>query len=459
MMLALITSALLALCHIALSLAQAETEPVYGIEITMSGAHAAVSLPNGSLVPAASVQGDSEYQDLMAEWFGLCTSVHVDHTNTSMLKERVEAAFPHPTAASKIEVGQSRQRHWSGKKLSWSLWIMWKLGRWAPDVRELYALDDYPNDRATEILAHTLRNLHDAALLDLKSAGQMEEHPMPFADFALPSWFFTKVPELHGDAELHEGGLIALSGHLAALTSRISTALHRAGFRRSATASSDDIMRMHAEGRGTLHIGGSGMAPVHAEQEPSTLRCDHDSFEASSECVMESSAPRCDTCAARAVLEWTGAGQTEYMSAWYTLYKVGSQDLAFSCWHTWKIPTQQKHSPYARPVFFNDLVAFLTQAWKDTSGVPVIATLGVAFRGNRWSAAARDALQQSLREQNVSHMVRGSLVSEYAVASEMATRARMILTGYLACKVGSDLFNLEEGALNGDGPADRAREL
>lgn len=106
---------ILALLSAAVANAMAEKEPVYGIELTMSGAVAAVSLPNRSVLPVASVEGSREHHELMAEWFELCTSVHVDHTNTSDLTERVEALFPRPSLTHMRKARQSWDDYWNGR--------------------------------------------------------------------------------------------------------------------------------------------------------------------------------------------------------------------------------------------------------------------------------------------------------------------------------------------------------
>lgn len=72
---ALIIHFILALISAAAVIAVAEKEPLCGIEVIMSGAVAAVSLPDGSLLPVASVQGSREHHKLMAEEYAAASNV------------------------------------------------------------------------------------------------------------------------------------------------------------------------------------------------------------------------------------------------------------------------------------------------------------------------------------------------------------------------------------------------
>lgn len=83
----------------------------------MNGAHAAVSLPNGSILSIASAMGGSEYHELMASWFDLCMGTHVDHTNTSELTARVEEVFPRASCGYRTGVVQSWHDFWTGRRL------------------------------------------------------------------------------------------------------------------------------------------------------------------------------------------------------------------------------------------------------------------------------------------------------------------------------------------------------
>lgn len=243
----------LAFWLIATAVAIAEKEPVFGIELTMDGAHAAVSLLSGGLQHIAFAQGDRDYQELMTERSNLSIGLMVDHTNRSLLIERVQAVFPQPSKEHENEVRRSWDDFWSGMHSSWMDWTMWKLSWQRLNVRQLYALDLYQGDKATKILAHIVLELHDIALHEVAA---IEEVSMPIVDIALPSWFLIKTPELADDSKLRDGRLIVSTSHLEHLTPRNSSTLHRFGFQLSASSDVSEIRFEHDKGmRGGPRLG------------------------------------------------------------------------------------------------------------------------------------------------------------------------------------------------------------
>lgn len=244
------------------------------------------------------------------------------------------------------------------------------------------------------------------ALLSLTMDAQHQEQ-MPFAEVALPSWFFTKVPEVYGDVELQEGSLTITTAHLQPLTTRITTALHRAGFRRSATKEPRAIMSAHGErSMGTVRFGGPGFAPLAALQQ-------------------STSGP--NKPLASVVVEWIVAGELEWLSVWFDPFTAGTANQWLGCsrWRTWKaIPADEIPIGPAE---------YIAHALKSVAGAPDKAGLEVTLKGEGWCAATKGVLQYALTAHNLSYDIVDPVISDYAAALQMAREARETLTGYFAC--------------------------
>lgn len=245
---------------------------------------------------------------------------------------------------------------------------------------------------------------------------------MPFAEIALPSWFFTKVPQVYGDDQLHEGGLTVISSHLQALTTRITASLLRAGFRRSATPDPHSIMSAHGEGsRGTVRFGGPGFAPLPALQQSTLGFSNH---------------------AAAVVLELMTADGYEWVSVWCNPLNAGAANQWFgmSRWRTWKSSSVDDT--------LGETAEFIGQVWENVAGARGKARLKVALKGQSWLRETEDTLQQALTARKMPVDVVDPLISDHAAPLRMVREAREILTGYFACNVpGPEPEELEMGRL------------
>jgi hypothetical protein len=120
-----------------------------------------------------------------------------------------------------------------------------------------YALDYYEDDEATEILTTTLQPLRDVVLSVLNTT-EFPQFDRPLVDIAIPGWLFQKVPLFRDEDENFPREMYITAHSRRHFTSRISTAVHRTGFRLSSDTDPMNIMRAHFNGDRT---GGPLAAP------------------------------------------------------------------------------------------------------------------------------------------------------------------------------------------------------
>lgn len=185
------------------------------------------------------------------------------------------------------------------------------------DLTKLYAIDFYSGDRATEVLAQTFKALHDAAWLKLSMDGQHAQKCMPSAEIALPSWFFTKMSPFPDGYQPHGSDLSIRASHLETLNYRISTALHRAGFRRSPSSRPQEVLWEHNSGDRSAQLVGRGIAPYISMHSLKII----DSQRARFEEPPTRSQPHADQNdklpAATVLFEWTASTVSEYGRVFY----------------------------------------------------------------------------------------------------------------------------------------------
>ncbi|KAK3701748.1 hypothetical protein LTR37_015268 [Vermiconidia calcicola] len=211
---------------------QASMEPVFGLELTMSGAVCAVSLPDGRIETLAFINGSDQYVHLMHEWYDLYNTTAEPGEITAMAEDR----YPKPEKKETGYISERWESWLDGRHLSWKEQLEYWLGWKRRDLSEVYSLDFYPTDEPTAILSRTIKRLRDAVFRALRNDTAQ----------TLPGWFFARLPvfENDGDPDVREEMMIH-SSHMFALTSRILVAAHRAGFRNSFDKDPLSIMSEH----------------------------------------------------------------------------------------------------------------------------------------------------------------------------------------------------------------------
>ncbi|KAK3699847.1 hypothetical protein LTR37_016262 [Vermiconidia calcicola] len=194
-------------------------EPVFGLELTMSGAVCAVSLPDGRIETLASINGSDQYVHLMHEWYDFYHAT----AEPGEIRVIVEDKYSKP---EKKETGYISERweFWlDGRYLSWKEQLEYWLGWKQRDFSELYSLDFYPTDEPTAILSSIIGQLRDAAFRALRNDTAQNMPERPFVNIALPGWFFARLPVFENDGypDVREEMMIHWS-HMFALAWKLS---------------------------------------------------------------------------------------------------------------------------------------------------------------------------------------------------------------------------------------------
>ncbi|KXT04202.1 hypothetical protein AC578_123 [Pseudocercospora eumusae] len=211
---------------------QDDSNLVFGLELTLTGAHCAVAFPNGTSTGLASIEGDAAYVELMQEWLKIATA------KDGHLHAR--RSYPLPPHF----IGQSE---YVNQELQFSnpWWIdrMWRKMYSSVDwVPPNLALEDFHYDSATTILQDNLRTLRNKCFANLGGEWELDE---PYAEVALPVWLYKDVPlydqDVLGEYSDLRDHRQTTSTPFCSLTSRISTAIQHIGFTRSTFPTASDV--------------------------------------------------------------------------------------------------------------------------------------------------------------------------------------------------------------------------
>lgn len=184
----------------------------------------------------ASLHGTATYQDLMGEWFSLCT--RDDESGRTL--------YPLPDLNRLRNVQHSWSVFLDNRHLSWLEKAQYRLGWKRRDVEKVLDLDFFVDDHATEVLTELLIGAADKHLAE---NGDETINKRPYVVMALPNWFFKNEVISFDNPAIGASAMTEVSAESAGnFTQRISTALHRAGFRQSAEPDLTEMIHKHHRG-------------------------------------------------------------------------------------------------------------------------------------------------------------------------------------------------------------------
>ena len=233
-------------------------------------------------------------------------------------------------------------------------------------METLFAMDFF-QDEATLVLSETLSQLREAALLTLNTDGRSDLPYRPYAEIALPSWFFAELPLFPDDDKESElaSEMYIGSNRVLSLTRRISTAVHRSGFRRCIDKCLDKIMAKHTQG---ILAGGPMVASAAALQTAHLGVCGGD-LSGMENCMVKKQRQKPRNSAS---ISWETANNEGFVSLWV------ENNCQATTWKTWNFPmTTEKSSsvPQVKSVFSkiaitlgNALVKGTTASYGQKSG-------------------------------------------------------------------------------------------
>ena len=422
---------LLATCY-ASSLLVPTEQPIFGIELTMNGAHAVSSLANGSLTPSATVQGNVAYRSHMSRWYELCNTGDMNGPDLGKITARVQNVFPIRHGPQGCGLNHVWNVFLTGTDLSWWMWMAWKVGWHKRDPADLYALDCYQQDPATAIIADLLSELHHKAIENLRKTGAGDEPLRPFAEMTLPSWFFAAMV---GYPEYQVFWI--QSRNVEQLVARISTAIHRAGFRRSFHDYPLSIIREHHTGAFSSLPPPPYHAPYYIMQHENYEQCaDNDEpFTVPGSCRRYKHG---DQFGATAAIDRTIAGSEESLSVWYEPHVGRQRNLSNTFWKTWKISGIGDVSRLEWRHGFEDVAEYVAGAWKPTAKLVPKGVLQLLLTGNGWAEDAVQSLHLALQALDVRYST--TMVSQYAAAAALAEESRGALENVDVCRLWVDMY-------------------
>lgn len=146
---------------------------LFGIEIIVTGAASAVSLPDGRLVGVAAVDGGPEYVSQMRDWYETCTS-----RNNSLEEKKalVLSRYPHESPEERDALHLSWRDFEEASGNSWVDRWRDRLGLHPKNIDKLYAQTSFQGDSAMQILQVVLTELFEATKTAI---GDITEFPMP----------------------------------------------------------------------------------------------------------------------------------------------------------------------------------------------------------------------------------------------------------------------------------------
>lgn len=211
-------------------------EVVYGLELTLTGAHCAISIPSGNTTGLASIEGDAAYIALMQEW------MHIAGSKDGHLRAR--ELYPLPYHFRPIPDYNNTELQYTNP---WWIDRMW---RKLPDAMSRipfeFTLEDFAGDQSTAILESNIRRLRNVCFAKVRYDMKLWQPDATYAEVALPIWLYKELPYFDKDdlkKYPHLGDLKDItSTPFCSLTSRISTAVQRVGFSRSIYKSAKELL-------------------------------------------------------------------------------------------------------------------------------------------------------------------------------------------------------------------------
>ena len=395
-------------------------ELVFGIELTVEGATCAAYLPSGQIKGLISVKGGQEHSDLMRSWHDISLKAAIQPTTT---KEFLIAEFPKASREHVREVENEWQDHFT---VTWSEWLYDKLGLSSKTNDDLFALDYYQGDEATAILTTTMSDLRNATWKLLANNTELHLPVRPFAELALPGWFFKRMSHFDEEVLKEEPHLVndtyIGAWHLRALTERISTAVHHAGFRRSVDDVPGEIMSYHAKGELLL---GPLAAPKLAIQQATSVPCPAERFVELEDCMEQRKYPTPLT----ALIDRTTAAGSDWTSLWIQDERAHMADPGIWQSRTHKIPTASSADETSR--IFETMSSDIRSALSDRSSLN--ASIAVVLTGDSWSPESENSLELSLALHNISYQLVHSQEQPFLAAIGAAEEARYEVDGKYIC--------------------------
>lgn len=432
---------ILVLCNYAIvskALGQRDEVVVLGVHLTEIGATCAVSLPDGSYAPLASVQGGPRYQDLMASWYAEyhhASDVNYAHPTSS-------SSFGMPEAKKLCSVDSRRtiiEDSWwqSFTRAEFSRWIASKLGWTRRDANDLHAPDYYLDDQATTVLKETLRYLYSASTSVLLNIGAINDTSAGnyFTDVALPAWFFCRYPYFVGDPD----GYGVDTACIRPLTNRVSAAMYLAGFGQSNETESLGTLRKHDRDPRDHTFRGPFVAPQHVAIPDLPSACYISTLELK-RCRCLPERLRIPPIIAMAVFDLqVAADQRIYLSLWIQLLKETCIGLSTRYWSVQGLFDVTNGSSSG----WQALLAPLATQLDRTLGLIQHTTEGmyqVLLSGDSWSPNATRGLEAELAAVDWPYELRDLHVEKggFAVALKVAEQARTVYDGYGSCSVAVD---------------------
>ncbi|KAF2170401.1 hypothetical protein M409DRAFT_51446 [Zasmidium cellare ATCC 36951] len=374
-------------------------ESVFGIELTLDGASSAVSLPDGSLVGLATVQGGEGYVNLMRDWYRICTA-----ENATREEKKVLAASRYPDLDAE-EINAVHQAwntfHESASRPSWDRLniLLGMFDSYSPNLETLYTQTFFAEDKSVRILERVLSNLHQATMQALANVTSFEAADRPYTEIALPGWMFNNILAISDDPPEPPNFTLVLSFDYFPLTRRISVAAHRAGFRRSVMDGPKQIMGHHYKG---AHLEGPRPGLAMAIRSAAKGICEM-SIAGREYCEVKPYG----TCSPRelvAVVDQHFVNGTDWIMLW--LQDCGTHGVGFVRWKTWSLSRTGTDYEDDRGRILNEMAVEIAKAAQGLEGSPqnesyeklsLLLTGGKGLEGPLLSAALEKSQMHDLK--------------------------------------------------------------